>query len=418
MKFNKWTLGLAAVGVVSLGSVARAEEKASSLMTAVPSTTISGYVDTSVYWTPGNGNQNVPGYSFNNSGKQDGFNLDQILVRLLKPLDETPWAAGYDIDLFYGPDANALGTTSTGLAGSDFVIKQAYVNLRTPVGNGIEWKLGVFDNWIGYESTEAPSNPNFTRSYGYTIEPTTFTGLMGSSKVSELINVSAGIANTVSPTIGGSTLGSPVAGGTGGRSNPPKGETFKAYMGSVALTAPNDWGSIAGSTLYAGGETGWNNGLGSAVGNIYAGATINTPVAGLKAGFSYDYAAGGANPSTGSPTSIWADSFAVYTSYQMTEKLSLNGRAEYFWQAQGPGALPAQTGLPGAGNPGKVFALTGTVQYDLWKNVLSRLELRWDHQADGLPDSYGGPGSSALPGAVNGNSRNAFVVIANIAYKF
>lgn len=399
MKFNKWTLGLAAVGVVSLASVARAEEKASSLMTAVPSTTVSGYVDTSIYWNPGTGNAHVPGYSFNSTGKADGFNLDAVLVRLQKPLDETPWAAGYDVDLFFGPDANALATSSTGFGtSSDFVIKQAYVNLRTPIGNGIDWKLGVFDNWIGYESTEAPSNPNFTRSYGYTIEPTTFTGLMGSYKVSELINVSGGIADTVSPTINA-------------RANPPKGETFKAYMGSVALTAPNDWGAIAGSTLYAGGETGWNTGLASAVGNIYLGATINTPVAGLKAGVSYDYAAGGAN--AGSPaTSIWANDVAVYTSYQATEKLSVHGRAEYFWQAQGPGALPVQTGLPGAVNPGKVFALTGTVQYDLWKNVLSRLEVRWDHQADGLADAYGGV--APAPGSL----RNEFVIIANVAYKF
>ena len=35
MKFNKWTLGLAALGVVSLASAARAEEKASPIMTAL-----------------------------------------------------------------------------------------------------------------------------------------------------------------------------------------------------------------------------------------------------------------------------------------------------------------------------------------------------------------------------------------------
>ncbi len=50
MKFNKWTVGLAAVGAVSLASVVRAEEKASSVMTAVQSTTLSGYVDTSMEW--------------------------------------------------------------------------------------------------------------------------------------------------------------------------------------------------------------------------------------------------------------------------------------------------------------------------------------------------------------------------------
>jgi hypothetical protein len=53
MKFNKWTLGLAAVGVVSLSSVAQAEEKMNSIQAAMASTTISGYVDTSIQWNPG-----------------------------------------------------------------------------------------------------------------------------------------------------------------------------------------------------------------------------------------------------------------------------------------------------------------------------------------------------------------------------
>ena len=42
----------------------------------------------------------------------------------------------------------------------------------TPVGNGIDWKMGVFDTIIGYEVFESGNNPNFTRSYGYAIEPT------------------------------------------------------------------------------------------------------------------------------------------------------------------------------------------------------------------------------------------------------
>ena len=53
MKFNKWTVGLAAVGVVSLASAARADEKMSSLQTALSNTTISGYVDTAATWRPG-----------------------------------------------------------------------------------------------------------------------------------------------------------------------------------------------------------------------------------------------------------------------------------------------------------------------------------------------------------------------------
>ena len=53
MKINQWTLGLAAVGVVSRASAVNAEEaKMNALQTALSSTTISGYVDTSIEWTP------------------------------------------------------------------------------------------------------------------------------------------------------------------------------------------------------------------------------------------------------------------------------------------------------------------------------------------------------------------------------
>ena len=74
MKYNKWTLGLAAAGVVSLASAAQAEEaqkQLSQVMTAVASTTLSGYVDTSMIWKPGTGNANLPGRAFDGVGKLD-----------------------------------------------------------------------------------------------------------------------------------------------------------------------------------------------------------------------------------------------------------------------------------------------------------------------------------------------------------
>src|SRR5512137_3001407 len=112
MKFNKWTVALAALGVVSLASAARAEEKASSVSTALAGTTLSGYVDTSAQWNFGTGNNNLPPYKFNNINKADGFNLDVVQLRIDKPLDESDWAAGYRADLWFGPDANTLGTSS------------------------------------------------------------------------------------------------------------------------------------------------------------------------------------------------------------------------------------------------------------------------------------------------------------------
>src|SRR5215510_6027 len=183
MKFNKWTLGLAAIGVVSLASAAKAEEKASSVMTAVSSTTLSGYVDTTAQWNFGTGNAHLPDYKFGGPSKADGFNFNVVQLRLDKPLDEAEWAAGYRVDLWFGPDANTLATSSgdpESPSSSDFAIRQAYVALRTPIGNGIDWKMGVFDSTMGYESVEAGLNHNYTRSYGHSIEPQTLTGVLAS----------------------------------------------------------------------------------------------------------------------------------------------------------------------------------------------------------------------------------------------
>ena len=38
--------------------------------------------------------------------------LNVIDLALDKPLDETPWAAGYHAELWFGPDANTLGSQS------------------------------------------------------------------------------------------------------------------------------------------------------------------------------------------------------------------------------------------------------------------------------------------------------------------
>jgi len=76
----------------------------------------------------------------------------------------------------------------------------------------------------------------------------------------------------------------------------------------------------------------------------------------------------------------YVDAVAGYASYKATDKLTLNGRAEY---ANGPGLtglLLANDGeAPGPGGSGgafnKVVALTGTLQYDLWGQRHQRLEI-------------------------------------------
>ena len=55
MKMNKWTVGLAAAGVVSLSSVAQAQEAAANaVQTKLATTSLSGYISTSYNWVTGN----------------------------------------------------------------------------------------------------------------------------------------------------------------------------------------------------------------------------------------------------------------------------------------------------------------------------------------------------------------------------
>jgi hypothetical protein len=403
MKFNKWTLGLAAVGVVSLASAARADEKMNSLQTALSDTTISGYVSASANWQviPGGGLASPASLiPFQGVNKQDGFNLDVVKLSISKPQDESPWASGYQVDLLFGPDAanyntsaNAVGGQSgsgggnvggqlgTGFSSADFAIKQAYVALRTPIGSqAIDWKIGVFDTIIGYEVFDSDGNPNYTRSWGYFLEPTEHTGVLGTYKLNDQWSFSAGIANTLAAGINARDTQSTF--GTGS-------DSFwqKTFMGSATFTAPSSWGWAAGSSLYAGIVYGFEGSLTSGFGNppppgdggdnhadgnqvnYYFGATLNTPLKQLTTGLAFDYVQNFGGGFPGNSLDIW--DVGLYATWKATDKLSFNGRGEY---------LSGQFDSDHGSSPSsQVYELTGTVEYDLWANVVSRIELRWDH---------------------------------------
>jgi len=399
MKFNKWTVALAAVGAVSLTSVAQAEEKLMlGSQAELTSTTISGYVSASAGWDFGKGNENANtrGYSYS-AGKGDGFNLDVVDITLEKALDESEWASGYKAEMWFGPDAvnpNGIGSQFSGTG--DVAIKQAFVALRTPIGNGIDWKIGVFDTIVGYESSNAGDNPNYTRSWGYSIEPTQHTGILGTYRFSDTIAASFGVANTWNATINGRDSGNI--------------DASKTVMASIALTAPESFGFLQGGSLYAGVVHGKQSG---AVVNqafrtsYYAGATVPTPVEGLKAGVAFDYL----ELNEGSPAfnSSSTSALAAYLSFAATEKLTLHGRVDYL-QVGGDGVSPAGGSVAAFAPGDDILSSTLTADYQLWQNVISRVEFRWDHDLDEGGDAFRG-------GGVSGHT-DEMSLLANVIYKF
>lgn len=398
MKFNKWTLGLAAGGVVSLASAAQADEAKpmSQVQTAVSATTLSGYVDTSIIWKPGTGDANLPGRAFDGVGKLDGFNLNVVEVNLEKPLSEDQWAAGYKVSLLFGPDATGFNTSANAFSGaSDFSVKEAYVALRTPVGNGLDWKIGSFNTIIGYESFESYLNPNYSRSFGWQLEPTQHTGVLATYKASDAVSLSAGMANTWNAGINGRAT----------RATGPATESEKTYMASVSITAPDSWGFLKGSAWYAGiidGLAGAQKDTTSA----YIGGSLNTPVEGLSVGAAFDYRWDGPNTIVTAPASTWAYAIAGYASFQANEKWKFNARLDY---TEGTDGTFYNRGGGGANLQNRLGAATLTADYALWANVVSRAELRWDHSMSG-DKPYGG---TTVP-----NQRNAVTLALNLIYKF
>jgi hypothetical protein len=399
MKFNKWTMGLAAVGVVSLASAASAQEKMSQVQTALSNTTLSGYVDTSAMWQLGSQNggptpQYTPG-----GVASDGFNLNAVDIALDKPMDESPWAAGYHVELMTGPDAVPSNEGGVG-------IRQAYIALGTPVGNSrIDWKVGVWDTIIGYESSSDPLNPNYTRSLGYAVEPTTHTGILATYKVNDMVTVQAGVADAsqVSSYEGYGSFGP----------NPINGrnvqESKKAYMGAIALTAPESWGWAKGATLNAGIINNDNGATDSNPGNwgstsLYVGATVPTPMQALKVGAAFDYRdMHNAHWIGNSDSSLWVA--GLYANYKANDKLSLNVRGEHL-ESNVDRYSPS------------VDEFTATVQYAIWANVLSRVEFRWDHVEHGGAFDANSQWEYDQYGSRYAYHANAYMLALNLIYQF
>ena len=362
MKLNKWTVALAAAGLVSLGQNAQAEEAGNAVMTAFSKTTLSGFVDTSLSISEKGANQALHGrVPYQSGNKMNGINLDVIQLSLASPLDESDWAAGYAVDLLFGPDASAYSVSGTGEA-DDVAVRQAYVNTRVPVGNGLDLKMGVFDAIIGYEGFSNRDNPNYSRNMAYNLQPFNHTGLLGGYQINDLVSAQFGVANTGSNVLTDRAADS----------------SDISYMGSVAVEAPENFGALAGATVYVGYmEFG---GGGDEQQNLYVGSTIPTPIDGLALGAAWD------NVQNITGNGGDANILAGYISYQATDKMAVNGRIEYLDGDQG---VLFNASKNGVAVDSEMLSLTGTVQYDLWDNVLTRAEVRWDSQEDG-DGIYGG----------------------------
>jgi hypothetical protein len=142
---------------------------------------------------------------------------------------------------------------------------------------------------------------------------------------------------------------------------------------------------------------------------------------------SYNGSAALGIPNTLSPNEgddIWV--VGLYGTYQATDKLSFNVRGE--WGRDDGNSIPASASTTGTTTPTDVVSLypgggpfqevTLTVQYNLWANVMTRGEFRWDHVTHG--NWFGAGNQDPTTGLdTGGPSRNDdFLLALNIIYQF
>jgi hypothetical protein len=323
MKMNKWTMALAAAGVVSLSSVAQAQEAAAGADALAASTTLSGYVSTSYTMSDTAGG---------NIGKTnedaDKFKLDVVSLTLSSAQGAGEYATGYTVGMWIGPDDQQTQTAG----GDNFELTEANIDLRLPVGNGLDLKVGQFGTVVGYETYEYDSNAFFQRGLAFNEEPTHHTGVLASYQVSDSLNVHVGAVNNSANNITNDETG---AGG---------GNT---WLAAVDYTVGDSAGVLGGTSIYGATIQDSNE-----ADYWYLQVGLPVPVEGL----SLDVAADWVDADNGNDDEI----YQVYAAYTLSDKATLNARYEF--------------GTADSGGLTDLESVAVGVTYDLWDNVTSRVE--------------------------------------------
>jgi len=382
--------------------------------TAQKGITLSGYVDTSYteqFGGRGDGFGGTQALDHQFDVHNDNFNVNAVKIALEKALpDKNEWAAGFRIDTMYGSDASILSATDPGLgASSEFYLEQALVKFRIPVGNGLDIYAGKFTTFLGYEVIESPANLNFSRGLLFTDAiPLTNTGVYADYKFNSIFEAKLAVvdgwnSSVSSPNGNVGTVGGTVTGITDTQNDYPFGG--KAIMGQLNINAPGGNANITQSFIYSpsgepnnapSGFAGFDNGP-VAVYDIWGNwnptfVKDSALLLGFNVDFGYNGASGNPNAEiepgiAPAPTGVVGPAVhdsntwygvALYASYKLTKVVTLSARGEYLHE---DAALNPKFGAAGVSNDD--FSETLTATFNIWDNLLTRVEYRFDNVVNG-----------------------------------
>jgi len=346
-------MALAAAGVVSLSSVAQAQEAAGGAEALAASTTVSGYVSTSYTST-----SDAHGNTFRSNSDIDRFSLDVVSLSISNgALGAESGSAAYNLELWIGPAASDIATADAGVADGTVELMEANIELLASLGEqDVKLTVGQFATTVGAETYSYADNTFHSRSFGFAIEPTHHTGVKADTNLGG-VDVTLGIVNDTTSA----------ATNAGGGSH--------ALISALSHTLGSGTGWFEGTKLTYGGVHDAGNDS-SEVTNYYFGLSKEI-VTDLTYSLAWDIR----------EEDSAADSNVIghYLSYPLGGG-TLNVRYEH-------GNVNAVNinGTAGDENYDGLESLTVGYNYPIWTGVTSRVEFRtddWDTKTGGSNESF------------------------------
>tara|TARA_B100001123_G_scaffold450812_1_gene624019 strand:+ start:319 stop:1419 length:1101 start_codon:yes stop_codon:yes gene_type:complete len=341
MNMNKWTMALAAAGVVSLSSVAQAQEAVAAAAVDAASVELSGYVASSYTMSSGRG---ATANTFRGTeGNSDKFSLDVVSLSLSSAKGEGEWASGYNVTMWIGDAASDIGTSDNNVApgaqsDNTLELMEANIDLTVPVGSGLNLTVGQIGTVVGYETYDYTANAFYNRSWAFAAEPTHHTGIMAEYQLSEQVGVGAGIVNDSTNAVTNNTTDDSAVGYL---LSATYGNGFMAEEGfDVSVGAVLDMG-VDGEEQ-----------------DVYY-YQVGLPIEGIVPNLTADFAATlvDHDRTENNDTEL----YQLYVGYELNDTTSLNVRYEF-----------GDDDITAGKSDIKSYAVG--ISHDLWANVSSRIE--------------------------------------------
>ncbi len=413
---------------------------------------LSGYVDAGYSYnftgSTSQGSQVNSRYLGDSTQKGD-FNLYAVKIALEKAMtSENKAQAGFRADVMIGEDAQYLinrgqpynagggganANNNTQANSNALFLEQAYVDIRAPVGNGWDFKVGKFVTILGYEVIERPANMNIT--YGQLWQnafPLTYIGVLSSYRFDDYLDAKLGVVNGSNSdnntTVNGNSdgvallaaLNVTAPGGNANWSNnfqystALENNTSYQNNGQPTSSSPVDNSGVAANG-FAVVYNSWGN---------WAPKFAND-----KLLLAFDSALGNASWSSIQNITVnttWYGA-AVYAKYQFNDWFSLASRADYLGSNNAgkfgtTGAISTSTAdnsfptfSEGHVTGNNYWSYTITSAFNVIDNLLIRAEYRLDW-GTGITSSQVTPNSNAVSGVQSGGPCH--YAGAEIVYSF